>query len=909
MLDRLLERVRAGESSVVVVRGEAGVGKTALLDYVVEGASGVRIARAAGVESEMELAFAGLHQLLAPMLDGEDQLPAPQRDALARAIGLKVGEAPDRFLVGLAVLGLLAQAAERQPVICLVDDAQWLDRASAQALAFVAHRVLAESVALVFAVREPSEEQELGGLPELVVAGLSDHDARMLLDSAIQGPLDAGVRDRILAETRGNPLALLELPRGLTPAELAGGLGLPEVMPVASRIEESFLRRVRSLPVDAQRLLLVAAAEPVGDVALLWRAADRLGIGSEAAVPAEAAGLIALGARVRFHHPLVRSAVHRAATFADRQEAHRALAEATDPDVDPDRQAWHRANAAVGPDEAVASDLERSAGRVQARGGFAAAAAFLERATELTADPSWRAARAIAAAQAKLDAAAPDRAQELLAIAQRAPLGDLQRARVDVLRGHVAFARNRAGDASLLMLAAAKRLEPLDAALARETYLEAFGAAMFAGRLSGAVGVREVADSARAAARAGSAGQSPRPLDLLLAGLVTRFTAGYSAGVAPLSRALRALQASLREDGLVGREVRFAWGISPELWDDEAWHELASRGVRLARAAGALAALPVGLTYRAGFDILAGEFADAGSRLAEADAIAAATGIAHFDYASPLLAALRGDESKALELIDACVQDATARGEGRAIGHGEHASAVLYNGLGLYQAALAAAQRACEYEDLGVFGWALLELVEAGVRSGAGEVAVEAMRRLEQRTRAAGTAWALGIEARSRALLSEGDAADALYREAIDRLARSRIALHLGRARLLYGEWLRREGRRVDAREQLRAAHGMFEAMGAEAFAERARRELAATGETVRKRVVETRDELTPQEAQIAQLAGDGHTSPEIGAQLFISPRTVDWHLRKVFAKLGINSRKQLRTVLTNTSCRSVPAP
>jgi DNA-binding CsgD family transcriptional regulator/tetratricopeptide (TPR) repeat protein len=900
-LDRLLAGIRDGQSSVLVLRGEAGVGKTALLEYVIEGASGCRIARAAGVESEMELAFAGVHQLCAPMLDRLEHLPAPQRDALATAIGLKVGKAPDRFLVGLAVLGLLAEAAERQPLVCLVDDAQWLDRASAQTLAFVARRVLAESVALVFAVREPSEEQELAGLPELVVKGLSDGDARALLDSAFQGPLDEGVRDRIVAETRGNPLALLELPRGLTPAQLAGGLGLPDVMPVASRIEQSYLRRLHSLPVDARRFLLVAAAEPVGDVALLWRAVEGLGIGSEAAPPAEAAGLIELGARVRFHHPLVRSAVHRAATLADRQEAHRALAEATDPEVDPDRRAWHRANAAVGPDEDMAGELERSASRVQARGGFAAAAAFLERATELTPDPARRAARALAAAQAKLDAAAPDRAEELLAIAERAPLDELPRARADVLRGHIAFARSRAGDASRLMLAAARRLEPLDAELARETYLEAFGAAMFAGRLSGAVGVLEVADAARAAGRAGSSLQPPRALDLLLDGLVMRFTEGYPAGVAPLKQHVRAMQELLRAHGLVGREVRFAFGVSPELWDDEAWHESTSRGVRLARDAGALTALPVGLTYRASLDVLAGDFSAAAAGLEEADAISAATGIAHFNYASMLLAAVRGDETQALHLIKASVEAATARGEGRAIGHAEHAAAVLYNGLGRYPAALAAAERACEYEDLGVFGWALVELVEAGARSGTPEVAAAALKRLAERTSASATDWALGIEARSRALLSDGEAAERLYREAIERLGRTRIRVELARAHLLYGEWLRRERRRMDARDQLRTAYGMFVAMGAEGFAERARRELAATGETVRKRTVETRDELTAQEAQIARLASDGHTSPEIGAQLFLSPRTVDWHLRKVFAKLGINSRRQLPTALSET--------
>jgi DNA-binding CsgD family transcriptional regulator len=722
-----------------------------------------------------------------------------------------------------------------------------------------------------------------------------------MLASVIPGRLDERVRDRIVAESGGNPLALLELPRAVTTAELAGGFGVADPLPVAGRIEQSFLRRIAPLPEVTRRLLLLAAAEPVGDPVLLWRAAGSLGIGADAAAPAEADGLVTVSARVIFRHPLVRSAIYRAATAADRSRAHRALAEATDPVADPDRRAWHRAQAAAGPDEDVAAELERSASRAQARGGFAAAAAFLERSAALTPEPARRGARALAAAQAKFDAAAPDRASELLATAEMAPLDELQRARVDVLRAQIAFGWVRGSDAPALMLAAAKRLEPLDAGLARATYLEAFGATMFAGRLSGAVGVREVADAARAAGRAGCSGQPPRAIDLLLDGLMSRFTEGYRAGVAPLRRALQALVALLREDGLVGREVGIPWGTSAELWDDESWHELATRGVRIARKAGALTALPVGLTYHAGLLVFAGEFAAAAALLEEADAIAVSTGNAPFDYASLLLAALRGHEAQALEVIGACVQQATATGEGRAIGYAEHAAAVLYNGLGRYRDAFAAAQRACEHEDLGVFGWALAELVEAGVRSGTRDVAAAALERLAGRTRASGTDWALGMKARSCALLSDSQNAGPLYREAIERLARSRIAVHLARAHLLYGEWLRRENRRSDARVQLRTAHEMFASMGAGAFAERAARELRATGERILLRTSCTPVQLTAREAQISRLAGDGLSNPEIAAQLFMSPRTVEYHLHKVFTKLGISSRNQLHGVLANS--------
>jgi DNA-binding CsgD family transcriptional regulator len=891
-LDRLLTGVRDGQSQVLVVRGEAGFGKTALLDYLDRRASACQVARAAGVESEMELAFAGLHQLCAPMLSSLGQLPEPQRDALGTAFGLAAGEAPDRFLVGLALLGLLSEASGDQPLVCLIDDAQWLDRASAQVLAFAARRLLAEPVAVVFAVREPSADRELAGLPELVVHGLRDGDARSVLESAIPGRLDERVRDRIVAETRGNPLALLELPRGLTPGELAGGFGRPDAQPLASRIEQSFLRRLQSLPDPTQRLLLTAAAEPLGDVSLLQKAAGRLGIGPDAALPAEAAGLIEIDARVRFRHPLVRAAAYRAATVPDRREVHRALAEATDPDADPDRRAWHRAQAASGPDEAVADELERSAARAAGRGGVAAAAAFLERATELTPDPQRGGPRALAAARAKLDAAAPDEASELLTAAETCPLDELQRAQLVRLRAQIAFARSRGSDAPPLLLEAARRLEPLDAGLARETYLDALGAAIFAGRLGEGPGVDQIAD---AAGKAPPGPRPPRTMDLLLDGVASRFTDGYVAAVRPLRRALQAVR---DQDATAADELRWLWlgcRIASELWEDGIWDELATRQVRVARETGALAVLPLALTYRSGTHVHAGEFAAAEALIQESDAITRSIGAAPLMYTSLVLAAWRGREAPAVALIEAGAQDATPRGEGRGLSWVDYATALLRNGLGDYDAALTAAQAACAHDDLGLVAWAMVELVEAGARSDRPDVAAVTVERLAERTRASGTDWALGMEARSRALLSDGPEADALYREAIERLVRSRVAVHLARAHLVYGEWLRRQQRRVDARDQLRTAHDMFGRFGAEAFAERAHRELQATGETVRKRTVETRDVLTAQEAQVARLAATGHTNPEIGAQLFISPRTAEYHLHKVFSKLDISSRRQLR--------------
>jgi DNA-binding CsgD family transcriptional regulator len=894
-LDRLLDGVREGRSGALVVRGEPGVGKTALLDYVLERASGCRVARAAGVQSEMELVFAGLHQLCAPMLDRLEGLPSPQRDALSTAFGLGRGVAPDRFLVSLAVLSLLSEVADEQPLVCLVDDAQWLDRASEQALAFVARRLLAESVALVFAVRAAGEDRELRGLPELMVEGLGESDARALLGSALPGPLDERVRDRLVAETRGNPLALLELPRGLTPAELAGGFGLPDASALSGRIEESFRRQLAPLPAATRRLLVVAAAEPLGEPLLLWHAAGQLGIDAQAAAPAVEAGLLETGARVRFRHPLVRSAVYREASAEDRRSAHGALAEATDAEIDPDRRAWHRAQAAPGPDEDVAEELERSASRAQARGGLAAAAAFLERAAMLTPEPGRHAQRLLAAARAKRDAGALDAALGLLVAVEPGPLDALRTADVEHLRGQIAYDRYQGSDAARMLLSAAKRLEPLNADSARETHLEALVAAMARG-LDSPGGLLEAAEAARAAPRGPGPAQA---VDVLLDALALRFTDGYVAAAPTLTRALQLLLAldlgtddALRSLWLTGGRAGAI--VALELWDAESWHALAARQVQFARATGALVQLQLALNLLAWTHLGAGELTAAAQLFEEDRVIAEATGNPPIAYNEMLLEAWRGEEAPAAKLIEATLQHAG----GLRVVSANYASSVLCNGLGRYDAARDAAWRAFEGDPFGLGPLVVPELAEAASRTGDEVLVTAALEWLSERTRVTATDWSLGIQARVRALLGEGEATDGLYRESIDRLGRTRIRVELARSHLLYGEWLRRERRRSDAREQLRTAHDMLDTMGVAAFAERARRELRATGETARKRTAETSGKLTAQEAQIARLARDGLSNPEIGGQLFISPRTVQYHLHKVFAKLDISSRNELEHVL-----------
>ncbi|MFV8161815.1 helix-turn-helix transcriptional regulator [Mycobacterium sp. 134] len=909
-LRTLVSGGRSGGSAVLVVRGEAGVGKTALLDYVVEHAPGFRVTQVAGVESDMELAFAGLHQLCAPLLDRLDKLPEPQRDALSVAFGRGVGSAPDRYLVGLAVLSLLSVAADNKPLLCVIDDAQWLDQVSVQTLGFVARRLLAEPVVLVFGVRDSRDGvvDILPGLPELRVGGLSDSDARELLDSVVLGRLDERVRDRVIAETRGNPLALLEVPRNVSAAELAGGFWLASARLSVGQVEEGFVRRIQSLPADTRRLVLLAAADPLGDPMLFASAASYLGIAMDALAPAEAAGVIEFGSRMRFHHPLVRSAAYRAAEASDRREVHRALAIATDPDVDPDRRAWHAANAAAGPDDAVAAELEASAWRAQGRGGIAAAATFLERSAILTADPGLRSSRAIAAAGAKREAAAPEAAYELLSLAELNPLTDLQRAQVGRLRAQMEFTRSRGGlpgapavrHAAALLLDAAKQLESLDDELARETYIEAMAAAMFASR-SQPEALVTAAEAARAAVEGVVA--PSRPIDLLLIGMAKLITEGLAAAADDLRTALELwCEHAHRHDGRALRWLTLAFPIvqesaAHEIWDDDLIDRLATDMVGYARATGALAVLPAAIAYQAGAHVHHGEFVTAARLMEEADSISAAIGHHPMKYHKVELAAYRGDLAKAGDLIEAGTAEGIAKGEGRLLGAAGYAAAVLYNGLGRYQEALAAAQKACEYHNLGFYTWTLLELTEAAVRVGERDVAEDAVRRLEVCAGASETDWGIGALAGARALLADDAEADALFTEAIERLGRTRIGVQLARTHLRYGEWLRRQKRRTSAREHLNVAYEMFTKMGADAFAERARRELTATGEKVRKQPLASGDELTAQEAQIAQLARDGLTNQEIGAQLFISTHTVEWHLRKVFVKLGVRSRRQLRSV------------
>ena len=888
VLERLLDTARDGHGAVLVVHGDPGVGKTALLEYAVEAGRDFRVVRTAGVEGEMELDYAALQQLCSPLLEFSERLPDPQRDAIGVAFGLSAGQAPSPFLVGLAVLGLFSEAAERQPLLCLVDDAQWLDGASARALAFVARRLLAERVALAFATRDVGSGW--ARFPQLRVEPLGRRDARALLESVLAARLDESVLEQIVAETGGNPLALLELPRGLTPGQLAGGFGLPAALPLSTGIEQSFTRRLARLPRDTRRLLLLAAAEPVGDLALLSRAAQQLGIPETGTRAVEAEGLLTLDGTVVFRHPLVRSAVYGAAEPNERREAHRALADATDPQLDPDRRAWHRAQAASEPDEELAGELERSAAQAQARGGLAAAAAFLEGAVTLTREPSRRARRALAAAQTKFQAGALDDALRLLAMAEAGALSDLERARVALLRAQTAFVATRGSNAPPLLLEAARRLATLDPTLARETYLDALSAAMFAGRFAGPGG------SALEVAQAASAAPPPRARrgsDLLLDALATLFSDTYESAVPILRRA----QAAFSTDESAIEQLRWLWLAtiaSVQLWDDAGWETLSERHVRLARRTGALSDLPLALTQRVYMHLLAGELTAAASLVDEIEAATDAIGGTLAPYGKVGLSALRGREVDAVDLIGRTRTEVTRRGEGIGVSVVDWAEAVLYNGLARYEDACSAALRVVDHPDLNPSTWVMPEVIEAAVRAGTPELAAETHRRLVEMTRVSGTDWALGLAARSEALLANDQRAEELYVEAVDRLGRTRMAVDLARAHLLYGEWLRRQRRRLDAREQLRTAYDLFSDFGMEAFAERARIELEATGEHARRRTVDTLAQLTPQETQISRLVAQGNTNREIAAQLFISPSTVEYHLRKAFRKLGVKSRTQL---------------
>jgi DNA-binding CsgD family transcriptional regulator/tetratricopeptide (TPR) repeat protein len=895
-LDHLVAGAGAGRSGVTVLRGEAGVGKSALLNYLAEQVEGWHVARALGVESEMELDYSGLHQLCGPMLTRLDCLPVPQRNALAAVFGLSTGPAPDRFLVGVATLTLFAEVAELQPLVCIVDDAQWLDHTSALILGFVSRRLLAERIAVVAAARRGIGDDVLAGLPELPISGLADSDAYALLRANAPGKLDPAVRDQIVAESRGIPLALLELARTWQADDLAGEFGFPDGESVAGRIERSYAQRIRQLSPEGQLLVLTAAAEPLCDPVLLRRAADALGVNLTAANPALDSGLLRIGRRVEFTHPLVRTAAYRSATAGDRRRVHRALADATDAGTDPDRRAWHRARATEGPDEDVAEELVRSAGRSRARGGIAAAAASLQRAVALSVDPAPRAERALMAAEASFQTGAFHVALDLLATAEEGPLDEFQRARADLGRGQIAFASGHGGDGpALLLLAAARRLEPFDLDLARETYLTAWGAAVNAGRVGEGTILQEIC---HAIGDLPPPTGAPRPLDLLLGGVARFETDGRAAATPVLQQAAMALTNISQQDVL-----RWGWatpGVSASVWDDERFCVTSERNVQLIREAGALAQLPHPLTALGLARAATGDFAGAASLISEAEELAAATGSHFAPYTALRLGSLRGSEAETAALIASAIEQTAGGGQAMGSTWANWAGAVLYNGLARYDEAAAAARQASDNAfEPWISVWALPELVEAAARAGDTVNMNSALERLAATTQPSGTDWGLGIEARSRALTIHGPAADALYRDAVDRLNRTRLRPELARAHLLYGEWLRRQGRRVDSRNQLRTAHEMFVTIGMEAFADRARRELLATGETVRKRSVETSMELTPQEDQIARLAREGLSNPEIGAHLFLSARTVEWHLRKVFTKLGISSRRQLRTALT----------
>jgi DNA-binding CsgD family transcriptional regulator len=892
-LEGLLGEVRGGRSSVIVLRGEPGVGKTALLESVVGSASGFRVAKATGVESEAELAFAALQQLLGPILKRLDDLPGPQRDALRAAFGLTASVAPERFLVGLAALSLLSNIAQEQPLLCVVDDAQWLDTASSQTFAFVARRLLAERVAFVIATRASSDD--FAGLPELEIGGLDDDDARALLSTVLPGPLDGRVRDLIVEETGGNPLALLELPRGLSVAELSAGFAVPAAEPLVGRIEQSFQRRLQALPADSRRLLLIASAEPLADPDRVWGAARLLGVATEAARPASEAGLMDIDTSVRFRHPLVRSAAYHAATAAERRDVHSALASATNAQLEPDRRAWHLAEAAAGVDEDVASELERSAGRAHERGGLAAAAAFLERAAELTPDRGRRAYRLLLAAGAYLAAGAHGRAQSLLEQSTPDlddPVFGAQAMRIE---GAIRFADGRGGDTPSLLFGAATALREIDSAQAREVLMEAFEAAMWAGALTSGTTLLDVAEAARATP---APSQDTSVASLMLTGYTERLTNGYPAAVEWWHRAVRAHARESRAQQWQG----MLWNATGELLDFESHATTARQRVRLVRDDGALANLPVALDGLAWVELLSGRVGAADALVDEAHAIAAAIGAPDMPGAEGILRmsvkCWRGEEPDARRSVDAVTADAIARGQGLATTLAQFQLAILELGHARYEDARIAALNVFEADPMYIGSLSLPDAVEAAVRSGDGSAAHAALERLSDRALATNTPWALGLLARARALIASDEDAEPLYAEALDQLGRSGVLTDVARSRLVYGEWLRRQRRRRDARAQLRQAHEMLQAMGAGAFAHRAEVELLATGERARTRVDETRDQLTPQERQVAQLAAEGESNAEIAAQLFISPHTVAYHLRKVFNKLSVSSRNQLAGAL-----------
>ncbi|HEX7309222.1 MAG TPA: AAA family ATPase [Lentzea sp.] len=865
-VDELVAAARGGRGGALVLGGEAGIGKSTLLAHAVESASGFQVLRADGSEFEQELPYSALHQLCVPVLGHLDALPGQRREALRIAFGL-AGGTPQPFQVGLAVLELVAAVGGDQPVLCVVDDAQWLDEASSRALAFLARRVGADPVAVLFALRSPHVAGEMTELPWLDVAPLSDHDARALLAARNPFPLDDRVRDRLVAEANGNPLALLELPP-------AGGFAVPAASSVPSRIEEGFRARLTGLSDDARLLLTIAGADPTGDPGLLWPAAEALGVDlPPASADAAATGLVEFSARVRFCHPLARSAVYRAAPDATRRAAHGALADVTDSLTAPDRRAWHRAQACAGPDEKVAMDLEHCASRARSRGGVAAAAAFLERAVALSLHTRSRVERTLAAVEACIEAGAADRAEDLLATVETDALDGFHRARADLLRGRIAFTRPADGTGPSWTVSAARRLSTLDPDRARDCFLDALEMSLVVGRPGGVVA--EVLTAARACA------PPPSSPDLLEA-LVTLAEDGHAT-------ALPLLRAALHDEGgrLWSRRPALASMISTELWDIGTHVAIADRLLEAGRESGSPLLLRLAHAQKATSAFLTGDLGEALAATAEEEAVADAVGEPPLLYHRLQIAALRGRREETLELIRA------GRTPGGHVASADWSAAVLHNGLADYPAALTAARAATEHDDLFLTGAALPELVEAAVRCHEPAEAARALAALTDRTRAAGTPLARGVTACARALVT---GAEADYREAVAHLADSGLRPYQGRAHLLYGEWLRRKGRRKDAVVELRTAHTLLAGSGAEAFAARAADELRAAGQRVERRTTPSaHEQLTVQQVAVARLVAAGATSNEAATELFISKRTVDAHLREIFRKLGVTSRRQLK--------------
>jgi DNA-binding CsgD family transcriptional regulator len=903
-LGRALCEAKGGASRVLVVRGEAGVGKTALLERAIEMAPGFAVHRQLGVEPERGLGYAALHQLLVPFLSGLDELALPQRDALASAFGLVNAGSPDKFLVGLATLTLITSAALHRPLLCVIDDAHWLDNDSADVLGFVSRRLYADRVAMLFAVRETgSEGARFTGLPELVVGGLGPDDARLLVRSVIAEAVAPEVLDRLVTETRGNPLALTELPLELTPAQRAGTQLLPDPLPINGALRRRFLRQIRDLPAEAQRLVLLASAERSGDPALIWRAAAKLDIDPEAAGPAEAEGLVVFEPRVAFRHPLVRSAAYHGASPVERRAAHQALADALDSEMDADRRAWHRAGASSSPDEEVAAELARTAERATKRGGYMTAAAFFRRAAELTPGPAEQAERWLAAAEAELSAGEVESALELLELATPQANHPVQLARGRRLEARAQFVRGQSERASATLLAAAEAFAGLDDQAAGDTLLQAFEAALYANR--GAMfEVVRAASKHLARCPEPRDGPSPTVVVLLLEGFIELLTAGHTTGAPALRRAIATMVASeLPEDE--SRWLGLGCWAASECLDLESWHLLARRWAAKSRHQGAVLRLARSLDYLGMWEVVTGDFATAESRATERRELLSAVGYVELVGAtatSLALPAWRGAADVARSLAEKVAGEGEARGEGAWVALANWALAELELGTGNYETAWRHAKRASQGGFLWISSFILPDLVEAAVRSDHVEDASKALEALRERAAAGGSRFARGILAGSGALLADDAAAEALYNAAIENLGASGAWLHVARVRLLYGEWLRRQLRRADARGQLRQAHQEFERIGALGFAERAKAELGATGETVRKRTYQASLELTTQEAHVARLVGEGLTNGEVAAQMFLSQSTIDYHLRKVFRKLGVATRTQMAQRLARGS-------